>query len=193
MFGNIVSGIANAVSSVIETVAGSDSILGKVTSALGIDDLPGMILGGPGKWLETLSDAINLPPIVGDILNCITNVATGNIPGAISGAIDAAKGIAVACGADKLAEFISIGKDIAGLINPAMFGGGGGGGGLADIISSTKAGGLQLDIGGVADFLTSAANDLKDAPVDMSQTWMGIFQDATALYEHSQPPLNLRA
>lgn len=189
MFGNIVSGIANAVSSVIETVAGPDSILGKVTNALGIDDLPGMILGGPGEWLESVCDAINLPPLVGDILNCITNVATGNVPGAISGAIDAAKGIAVACGADKLAEFISIGKDIAGLINPSMFGGGP----ISDIISSTRAGGLQLDAGSVSEFLASAASDLKDAPIDTAQTWMGIFEDATALFEHSQPPLNLRA
>jgi len=189
MLGKIVSGIANAVSDVIETVAGSDSILGKVTSALGIDDLPGMILGGPGKWLETVCDAINLPPIVGDILNCITNVATGNIPGAISGAIDAAKEIAVACGAEKLGEFISLGKDIASIINPAMFGGGGS---IPDALKLSQAGGFQV-FGPPADLLSSAAKELAGAPKDMSETWMNIFQDAMALYEHSQPPLNLRA
>ncbi len=120
MIGNIVSGIANAVSGVIETVAGSDSLIGKVTEKLGLDDVFDMVLGGPGEWLESICDAVQMPEICGDILGCIAHIATGNIPGAIDNALSAASDIAVKCGAEKLGEFLNIAADIKDVLTTGL-------------------------------------------------------------------------
>lgn len=191
--GNAVSG---AVSGIIDTVVGEDSLIGKVASGLGLDNVTDLILGGPGQWLETITDAVGLPPIVGDVLNCITNVATGNIPGAISEAMEAASQIAVAVGAEKLGQFLELGKNLVSPFtsgNPSEFFKG-----AMDNIKDTITDPQKL-----LKFLGDAVapqpyGDLFHPLVFPEQStpevWKSIFDDVAKLIENSEPALRqLRA
>lgn len=190
--GNAVSG---AVSGIIDTVVGEDSLIGGIASKLGIDNVTDLILGGPGQWLETITDAVGLPPIVGDVLNCITNVATGNIPGAISEAMEAASQIAVAVGAEKLGQFLELGKNLVSTFtsgNPAEFFKG-----AMDNIKNTITDPQKL-IAFVGDAVgPSTYGDM--APLIFPEqaspsAWQGIFEDVAKLVENSEPALRqLRA
>lgn len=190
--GNAVSG---AVSGIIDTVVGEDSLIGGIASKLGIDSVTDLILGGPGQWLETITDAVGLPPIVGDVLNCITNVATGNIPGAISEAMEAASQIAVAVGAEKLGQFLELGKNLVSTFtsgNPAEFFKG-----AMDNIKNTITDPQKL-IAFVGDAVgPSTYGDM--APLVFPEqaspsAWQGIFEDVAKLVENSEPALRqLRA
>lgn len=171
MIGNIVSGIANAVSGVIETVAGSDSLIGNITQKLGLDDVFGMVLGGPGEWLESICDAIQLPPICGDILGCISHIATGNIPGAIDNALSAASDIAVRCGAEKLGEFLNFASDIKDVVTTG--------------ITSDALKNFPPDVGKLADLLSESAPELLGE-------WTDIFKGAQELSELSKGIPQLR-
>ncbi len=91
--------IGDAVSSVVDAVAGSDGILGTVASAIGLDDvfetfgIDQLISGSFGGFINNFMDGLGFPDIVGDIVGTMVDGASGNLVGAADNLLDAVEDV----------------------------------------------------------------------------------------------------
>lgn len=120
--GNAVSSVSDAFSTVVDVVAGENTIIGGLAEALGVSDVIEFATSGPGALLEALCDKLELPEWCGDVAGGIANALSGNVIGLIDDCIDLADNVLAAVGAEDLAGYLESARDI-GDIAMNMLGG----------------------------------------------------------------------
>lgn len=120
--GNAVSSVSDAFESVVDSVAGDNSIFGGIADAFNITDIVEFASSGPGALFEKLCDTVGLPEWCGDISSGIANAVSGNWVGLASDVIDISSNVLAELGADQIAGFLEHVEGIGDVAMDAMSG-----------------------------------------------------------------------
>lgn len=110
---SLFSAINDAVSNVVEAVAGDDGLLGAALDATGLGQvfdafgLDQLVSGSVGGFINDLMDELGLPDVVGDLVGTFVDLGMGNTLGATSNFVDALEDIAGGLGVDELVSDIA--------------------------------------------------------------------------------------
>ena len=92
--------MGDVVSSVVEAVAGEDSILAGIADAVGLDSvfdafgLDELISGSLGGFVNNFFDGLGFPDVVGDAFGVVTDALAGNPVGMADNLVDALDDVA---------------------------------------------------------------------------------------------------